>query len=227
MMNNNDKTIRSAFEEIIPPNGARERMLKNIKRKAKEKTKPGFLNCTKFLMPAAACLVVGIIAAVGIDKAPAVSQTQTLSKPANSVWTEEPDATFAEELGISIEAPEGAINVKHRIIDDSIADISFEYSGIEYTLRASKKGGDFSGISGTAVMSKLIGEDPDKGAVLTAVETSSNGNFLKLEWNSEKTKYYLICPDNESSGNSPDIKNSGSQNYPRTEKIIDVYGLIK
>lgn len=232
--NDNNKTINSAFDEIIPANGARERMLANIKRKAKAKNPRSIaVKLAKLAMPIAACLVIAVIAAVEIKTLPTISQGQETSEPAkvgSNVRFADSAAVFTEELGITINAPEGSKNVQYRIIDNEIADISFVYHGINYTLRASEKSGDFSGINGTAVLSELIGDDCDNGAVLTAVENFSSEAFLKLEWNAGKTKYFLCCPDNEANGNSPDIKNSGFDSYSRTkaaENIVNIYNLIK
>lgn len=231
-MNNNDnnKTISSAFEEIIPADGAKERMLANIKRKAEtRKPNPISVKPAKWAAPLAACLVVAVITAVGSKLIPPLSQTQTPSESTqigNHIRVVDTADTLAKELGISVDAPEGSENVQYRIIDDEIADISFVYRDIDYTLRASEKNGDFSGINGSAVLSKLI-EDND--AVLTMVKNSSDEAFLKLEWNAGKTRYFLCCPDNEANGNSPNIRNSDPGIYSHTEAedtIIELYGLI-
>lgn len=231
MINNDNKPIRSAFGEIIPPNGARERMLANIKRKAKaRKSAPRVFNFTKWTVPIAACLVIAVTAAVGIKTIPPISQGQEISEPGkveSGVRFADSADMFTEELGITVDAPEGARNIRYRIIDDNIADISFEFSGINYTLRASEKSGDLSDINGTAVLSELIG---DNGAMLTAVTNSSNEAFLKLEWMEGKTRYFLTCPDDEAAENSPNIKNSDPGTYSRTkaaENIVNIYELIK
>ena len=228
----NNETIKFAVDEIIPANGAKERMLTNIKRKAgTQNPKPISVRLSKWAALPAACLAVAVITAVGTKVIPMLSASQITSDPVkvgSSVRSVNSAEAFTDELGISVDAPIGSKNVQYRIIDDEIADISFVYNNIDYTLRASKQNGDFSGISGTAILSKLIGDD--NNAMLTAVTDPSNEAYLKLEWNSEKTQYILSCADSEVGGNSPNIKNSDPGAYSHTEaanKIIDLYELIK
>lgn len=230
--NDNNITIKTAIDGIIPEDGAKERMLANIKRKAgAQKNKPISVKLTKWAAPLAACLAVAVITAVGVRVIPTLNGTPVASEPMkveNPVRLVDSAAAFIEELGISVDAPEGSENVQYRIIDDEIADISFVYSSIDYTLRASEKKGDFSGIDGTAVLSELIGGN--NNAMLTAVTNPSNEAYLKLEWNSGKTRYILSCTDHETVGNSLDIKTSDIGTFSRTEAantIIELYGLIK
>lgn len=227
-----NETIKPAIDEITPADGAKERMLANIKRKAEAgKTKPISVSLAKWAAPLAACLIVAVITAAGVRMIPTLSQTQITSDPeqvGNPVRLVDSAAAFNEELGISVDAPEGSKNVQYRIVDDEIADISFVYNNTVCTLRASEKNGDFSGIDGTAVISELI--DSENNAMLTTETTPSGEAFLKLIWSAGKTKYILSCPDRELNGDFPNIKTSDPDTYSHTEAantVIDLYGLIK
>lgn len=227
----NNKTIKSAIDGIIPADGAKERMLANIKRKADaQKPKPITVKLTKWTAPLAACLAVAVITAVGVRVIPMLNETLVVSEPMkveNPVRLVDSAAAFTKELGITADAPEGSKNIQYMIVDDEIAEISFMYKSIDYTLRASKQSGDFSGIDGTAVLSELI--DNGNNAMLTTVTDNSSDTFLKLEWNAGKTRYILSCSDHEAGENSPNIKNSDPGSYSRTEaayNIIDVYKSI-
>lgn len=230
--NDNNKTINSAFDEIIPADGAKERMLANIKRKAEaERYAPKAVRFTKWAMLPAACLAVAVIAAVGVKVIPTLIETPVVSEPTkvgNPTRLVDSAAAFTKELGVTADAPEGSKNIQYMIVDDEIAEISFIYKSIDYTLRASKQSGDFSGINGTAVLSELI--DNGNNAMLTTVTDNSSDTFLKLEWNAGKTRYILSCSDHEAGENSPNIKNSDPGSYSRTEaanNIIDIYKSIK
>lgn len=227
----NNETIRSAINDIIPADGAKERMLANIKRKSIAANQKPTINFAKWAAPLAACLAAVVITVVGVkviptfNKSPSVSEPTKVGSPTRLV---DSAAAFAEELGISIDAPEGSKNVQYMIIDDEVADISFVYNDIDYTLRASKQNGDFSGINGTAVLSELIGEN--NNAMLTVVTDISNETYLKLEWNDGKTRCILSCKDNEAANNPADNKTSDQGSYSHTQaanNIIDLYSLIK
>lgn len=226
----NNESISSAINDIIPTDGAKERMLANIKRKAKE-PKPITVRLTKWAAPLAACLAVAVITSVGVRVIPTLNKTPAVSEPTkvvSPVQLVDSAAAFDKELGISIDAPEGSKNVQYRILDDAVADISFAYNDMDCTLRASKQNGDFSGINGTAVLSELIGEN--NNAVLTTVTDISNETFLKLEWNNGKTRYILSCKDNEAANYPSDNKTSDQGSYSHTQaanNIIDLYSLIQ
>ncbi|MDE7230063.1 MAG: hypothetical protein K2N56_06235 [Oscillospiraceae bacterium] len=229
--NNYREAVLSALDEIIPADGAKERMLANIKRKSIAANQKPAINFAKWTAPLAACLAAAVITAVGVKTITALNETPAVSeplKPDSPVRLVGSAAAFTEELKITVDAPEGAKNVQYRIVDDDIADITFVYNDIDYTLRASKQNGDFSGINGTAVLSELIREN--NNAVLTAVTDISNETYLKLEWNNGKTRYILSCKDREADSNSADIKTSDHGTYSHTEaanNIIDLYSLIK
>lgn len=229
--NNYREAVLSALDEIIPADGAKERMLANINHKARAANQKPAFNFTKCAAPLAACLAVAVITVVGVKTIPAFNEPPAVSepsKPDSPVRLVGSAAAFNKELGITVDAPEGSKNVQYRIVDDDIADITFVYNDIYYTLRASKQNGDFSGINGTAVLSELIGEN--NSAVLTAVTDFSNEAYLKLEWNNGKTRYILSCRDNEAAIFPADNKTSDQGSYSHTQaasKIIDLYSLIK
>ena len=184
--------IPESIEDIEPSAGAKERMLANIRRKAAEQNamkvhepapqaKAASMNkvtstsaILKWAMPMAACLVIAIV---------------QIGNPFVSV---EGAQEFKTKLGIVLNAPEGAENVEYTIIDNEMANIDFNYAEHSYTLRASKQGGDFSGLYGTDAGSEQIDSSTD--ALLTAIR-SEEEIYRKLEWTDGKIRYVLLNTD--------------------------------
>ena len=65
-------------------------------------------------------------------------------------------------LGLTLDAPSGAKDVRYSIISGKIAQVNFTVDGHEYTLRASNKETDFSGLYGDVTGTRYVGA----GAVL-------------------------------------------------------------
>ena len=96
------------------------------------------------------------------------------------------DAGEFGELGITLDAPTGAENVKYSIIDGKIAHVDFLYNGHAYTLRASMTEEDIAGIYGETVSEKSL----PGGATLTEIADGGNTLF-KVEWSRNGTNYSL------------------------------------
>lgn len=213
-MSGNNK-IKNAIESIEPRDGAKERMLANIKRKAAEQNRktsaakrksPSFAEIAKWALPVAACLV---IAAVGIKVIPTLAAPEESSEvlvgsPFETVNSAD---EFEKQLGIAIDAPMGASEVEYTIIDGNTADIHFSYGENVYSLRASGQSGDFSGLYGVKAAAEQL--DSANNAVLTTIR-SGDQTFLKLTWTDEKVNYIL---SNTDGGNEDEIK--------------EIYGLVK
>lgn len=215
---NENNSFKEIIDTIEPADGAKERMLRNIKRKAaqqntevtpnaKSKALP-FGRIMKWALPAAACLAIVVI---GINILPRLSSTPIGSEsgvqipnPFEGVNTLD---EIEERLGISVKLPNGAENAAYFIIDGSIASIDFEYGGKSYTLRASKQSGDFSGINGILIKSDKI--DAAKNAVLETIR-GTEYNYFKLTWTDGAVTYILA--------NNTEISE---------DDIIQVYGEIK
>lgn len=193
MNENRDERIRESIDGIGPSDGARERMLANIRRKAAEQTlreekqpekakSVPFKRVVKWALPIAACFAVAVIGAAVISnpsKPSGLPDTGTdvqLPSPAADIQDAEEYETIP---GITADAPADAENVVYSIIDGSIADIIFDLKGHQYDLRSSKQGGDFSGIYAT-----VIGEEPIDASTDAVLTTYRSGDeiYLKITW---------------------------------------------
>lgn len=211
-MSEQNNIIKSSIEQIEPADGARERMLANIKRKAAEQTaeqteptanpqKAKILPVRRFLnwaLPIAACFVIAIAgtALLSNRQTPSDTQESVLTGPgvelANPFQPVENAAAFKERLGIELNAPEGAENTEYTIIDGELADIWFEYRDHAYTLRASRQSGDFSGLNGISAGTEQIDAKTD-----AALETIRSGDefYRKITWTDGAVTFILINTD--------------------------------
>ncbi|MCR5322267.1 MAG: hypothetical protein K6E85_03215 [Lachnospiraceae bacterium] len=211
MKENRDERIRESINEIEPAEGARDRMLVNIKRKAEEenarndaqvKTKDSKIlpikRIMKWAMPIAACFVIAVIGVtvmkntIRITDPPGSEENVQIANPFAGV---ENAAEFERVLGISIDAPEGAENVEYSIVDNEMADIVFELEGHVYNIRASTVGGDFSGLNGIEAKTEQI--DARNNAVLTVIR-SGDEFFRKITWTDGSVTFILSNTDGTS-----------------------------
>ncbi len=205
-MSGNNK-IKNAFENIEPVEGAKERMLANIKRKSMERIETSapqkkslpFSDIVKWAAPIAACLVIAL---VGVKVIPSLV---TSSEPpdvlgGNPFVTVDSAYEFEKQLGISIEAPSGASEVEYVIIDGEIAHIDFHYNAHSYNLRASQQSGDFSGLNGIETNVEQF-ESENNAALITICGVEAT--YLKLTWTDGKVNYIL---SNTDGGSADEIK---------------------
>lgn len=213
-MNGNDK-IERAIESIEPRDGAKERMLANIKRKAAEQNRetsetkkkaPAFADIAKWALPIAACLVIAVVGIKVIPQLAAPDEPSDVLVGSPFVTVDSADE-FEKQLGITIDAPEGASGIEYAIIDGNIAEVYFSYDEKTYSLRASGQSGDFSGLYGVEAAAEQL--DSANNAVLTTIR-SGDQTFLKLTWTDGKVNYILSDTDG---GNEDEIKK--------------IYGLVK
>ncbi|MCR4646204.1 MAG: hypothetical protein K5695_12485 [Oscillospiraceae bacterium] len=210
-MKNKDERIRRSIDEIEPAEGARERMLANISRKAAEQTapedtksKPGtvkvlpFKRIMKWAMPIAACFVIAVIGVTVMNNTIKTTEpfgTEDNVQIANPFAGVDNAAEFERVLGISIDAPKGAENVEYSIVDNEMADIVFDFEGHCYNIRASKAGGDFSGLNGIEEKTEQI--DAKHNAMLTVIR-SGDEFYLKITWTDGQTTFILSNTDGAS-----------------------------
>lgn len=213
-MNGNDK-IERAIESIEPRGGAKERMLANIKRKAAEQNRetsetkkkaPSFAEIAKWALPIAACLVIAVVGIKVIPQLAAPDEPSDVLVGSPFVTVDSADE-FEKQLGITIDAPEGASGIEYAIIDGNIAEVYFSYDEKTYSLRASGQSGDFSGLYGVEAAAEQL--DSANNAVLATIR-SGDQTFLKLTWTDGKVNYILSDTDG---GNEDEIKK--------------IYGLVK
>lgn len=200
MSGQTNNPIKRSIDNIEPADGARERMLRNIRQKAAEQqnaketqdtSKPKAIplnRIIKWALPAAACLV---IAAVGIGVVPRlvspIVESGSEVEIANPFQTVNSADEFEEQLKFRIDAPGGSEDIAYSILDGEIAQVDFNYGGNSYTLRASKQSGDFSGINGTVIKYDKI--DAANDAVLETIR--GQFNYYKLTWTDGAVTYIL------------------------------------
>ena len=203
----NDR-IRESIDKIEPAEGARGRMLANIKRKAEEQSAQDdivseseaakvmpFNRIIKWALPIAACFVAAIL---GITVLPGILHPSTIVNNDPPAFMGSPfipvdnASEFESQLGIRLDAPADADYVEYSIADGKIAAIYFTLDGHGYDLRASCQSGDFSGLSGTVVKEETI--DAENNAVFSILQ---NGNieFLRITWTDGPVNYVLMNTD--------------------------------
>lgn len=200
--------IREEIDKIEPADGARERMLRNIKRKAAEQSsevarKSGkkpvlFAKAARWAAPLAACIVLAVVGIVFVSRQnqlPIDSESNVMvGSPFGDEITED---ELKNALGIDFKIPKNAKNAVFCVMDGDIGDVRFEVDGGSYLLRFSRKSGDFSGINGTLIKSEKI--DSSTNAVLDEIEFDGDKQY-RLSWTNGEIQFIL-----SSSGSS--IKN--------------------
>ncbi len=210
-----EKKIKDSIDNIEPASGAKERMYRNIMKKASQaapEEKPAepkrkSAGILRYILPVAACfclLVIGIARFLpGITPAGPGESTVLGGSP----FVEVKNAEAFKALSITLDAPEGAQNTSYAIIDDKIAEIKFELDGKNYLARASAQEGDFSGLNGQEFSEETI--DAETNAILVSVNTGT-GNYQKIIWTDGRINYCLYGTDGAN-----------------REQIISVYQALK
>ncbi len=161
------------------------------------------------------CLILtALMAFVLLFSACAGTERETGTDPADESMTEEttsaePDPTYPSvdvaqmpnpmapadspaafaELGIAIDAPDGAENTSYYVISGQIAEVNFLLDGKGYCLRASKVDGDIAGLYGEEKAETL-----SDGAVLTVI-SAGEAEWLRLTWDKDDVHYALTNTD--------------------------------
>ncbi len=209
MNENRDALIRETIDRIEPSDGARERMLANIRRKAERQAAApegtgktsvsASLRLKRWTLPIAACLVIAVASAAFLPKLfhsgddPGLTTGgPDLTQITNPFVQVEDAAAIEQALDIRVDAPDGAEDVVYSVVDGEIADISFLYGDHGYTLRASRQGGDFSGLYGQPVTEEQI--DSANDAVYVALREGEESSS-KITWTDGKITYVLLNTD--------------------------------
>ena len=201
-----NNSIREEIDKIEPANGAKERMLQNIRRKAAEQnntqvqeSRPSkaimFGKMAKWAAPIAACLVIAVVGIAVFRQQSIPVKPVESSEPmesemlGGSPFSDEMTADeLREQLGVDLSIPDNAENVKCYIMDGNIGDVRFELDGGSYILRFSEQSGDFMGINGTPLSSEKI--DASTNAVLDTI-ASVEYPIYKISWTNGKITYML------------------------------------
>lgn len=203
--------IRNAVDEIEIPSGARERMLANIKEKAelqkteeieplsvKQKKKPALIRMMRWALPVAACFVLVF---VGVKMIPnLVDPKQPIdTNPNEQIATPFLEVASADDIkdkiGITMNVPQDATEVSYYVLDGEIGEISFQYNGHSYYVRASRQSGDFSGLNGTVIYEEKI--DAKYDALLTVIDGGGE-QYRKISWTDGGATYYILANTDDS-----------------------------
>lgn len=219
MSEQNNNPIRKSIDNIEPAEGARERMLRNIKQKAaehqtvqiedtKSKKTISFSRIMKWTVPLAACLVltvvgISVIPKLNVPIEPDDSIAQIGSPFGEEMTVEE----MNNRLGITLKLPPDAQEAVCVIMDGTIGDISFSYNNAYFSIRVSKQSGDFSGLNGTLIKSEKI--DSATNATLETIR-GTEYNYLKMVWTDGEVTY-ILSNDSETTADT----------------IKEIYNLIK
>ena len=201
-----NNSIRDEIDRIEPADGAKERMLQNIRQKAEEQQNTQvqgssrskaipFGKIARWAAPLAACLVIAVVGiAVFRQQSVPVAPVEPSEPLESGVMVGSPFSDemspeeLREQLGIDFRIPDGAENVVCYIMDGNIGDVRFEIGGSSYILRFSEQSGDFMGINGTPLSSEKI--DASANAVLDTIE-SVEYPIYKISWTNGKINYIL------------------------------------
>ena len=181
-----DEIVRNRIDSIAPEDGAGERMLENIKRKAansqdSKKVIP-WKKIIKFATPLAACIAIVIIIGINGNKDGGMLK-QMVKEPVGNIANQSEaclsasPATIssAEEiktsLGIEFTVPEDAYDVEYYITAENEASVRFLYNGHEYEIRTGEN--------------EASGDDNDAGDAL----------FYEVTWTEGEVTYTLINGD--------------------------------
>ena len=93
-------------------------------------------------------------------------------------------------LGVSIDAPADATNVRYSTISRAIAQVNFNVNNAAFTFRASKTDENIAGLYGDVVDRQVL----DDGAVLTSL-TDGEEIYRKITWKSGGVYYALTNSD--------------------------------
>ena len=208
MNENKENPIRKSIDDIQPANGAKERMLANIKRKAasganqeRPEKRPEILpyhSMKKWALPVAACLAIGVI---GMAVVPHLLRSHNRNNIVSPVEMGNPFVEvdgadeFESQMGITMDAPDGVEDVSYHIIDGIIAETDFTVDGHCYSLRATKESGDYSGLYGTETRTEQL--DSERNVILTVIQ-SEEEFFTKITWSDSGVNYILSNTDGAS-----------------------------
>ncbi len=109
------------------------------------------------------------------------------------------DASAFDELGLPINAPAGAENIQHSIIDNKIAQIQFASDGISYTYRAAHTADDISGVYETFEEAQMVLVDAKDWTAAIEIKMIKDGTGGLASWRFDQTAFTLFTPDSVSS----------------------------
>ncbi len=190
----------NSINKIEPQEGARERMLANIRQKSQKKKVVSFATIAKIVIPVAAGLIIALVGSMVIpnitdtEKSTKQEETETegLMQTGNPFVLVEGPQDFESTLGLTIDAPESATDVSYYIISNQIANIYFYYNDLSYVYRASKVLDEIDGLYGEIKSSTVI--DEETNATLDVV-ADGEFEYFRIIWQKDDITYSLVNTD--------------------------------
>lgn len=155
------------------------------------------LLCASLALSLGGCSIIGTIAdgfkdrVEGTGETPAPAHTQESAGIPNPMQEVANAAAFSD-IGISMDAPEGATDVKYYIINNELAQVNFTLGGFDYTYRASKTQTDISGVFDTFADAFFMDYEAD-GATFTAAAQNASAGGRLVTWSAGGVNYSLWC----------------------------------
>lgn len=181
-MNDRD-TVKNSIDSIVPEDGAKERMLENIKAKAAAERKSDKKKRLVRYLPLAACfaLVIALAALLPEDDGDIALLSDDMGKSA--AYHSEEGVEYVDSvgdikarLGIEPAMPDDALPFSFAVMDDAVSVVGFKWHGQSFELFSAKNAADIPTLSGDEIASDLIG-----AAMLTAMQDKSD-TYLSLTW---------------------------------------------
>ncbi len=190
-----NEKIKNSIDKIEPESRAKERMYQNILKKAAKAEKPKMspAKAARIALPIAVCLCIVILGVTRLTPGSGVVDNPGESTVlGGNPYVEVDDASAFAPLGISVDAPEDALDKSYAIIGGDIAEVSFSLDGHSYRLRASKSG-DISGMNGEIISREPIENGGD--AELVTLKVDGVGECRLVEWTSDGVNFSLSNSD--------------------------------
>lgn len=198
-----DEHIIHSLDTIEPENGAKSRMYENIKRKAEHNNISSIKQTAvrkkiRRILPLAACLCLVLLGASSLfSKKTPDAQPPLLSNSMGGInnpalANSDVSADDFQTLGILLDAPADAENIKYSLLNETIAQVQFDWKTNSYFIRASTEDGDFSGLFGEVIASEELDSKTD--AVLYTVSADETDSW-KVVWYNAQCCYYLCNSD--------------------------------
>ncbi|MBQ5972873.1 MAG: hypothetical protein IJL69_01620 [Oscillospiraceae bacterium] len=186
---NESEMICAALDAVAPAPGARERMLENIEKKASAEIRPADRRLRRAILTAC-CLCVLISGSIAlIPRFLDRGEAENASTLTGYVVYDSPEA-FEAMLDLSLDAPEGAEQVRYSIGSEKIACVDFFAGEHTYFLLATRLEGDVSGLYGKTVRTVPL----ENGGSLARL--SADGETVwKAVWSDGDVQYCLANTD--------------------------------
>lgn len=108
-----------------------------------------------------------------------------------------------ESLGVSIEAPDGAGEIRYFVIDNRIAEVQFKRDDSTYVYRAAVTSEDISGVYETFTNTEELKAEVEERTTTVTVKTTESGGTL-AQWMWGDATYTLFTQE----GTEPDSFNA-------------------